>query len=322
VREKYGFAGIVAKSNKMRGVLDLALTVSRSDSNVVIEGETGTGKELIARAIHAHSSRSGGAFIPVNCGALPENLLESELFGHARGAFTGAVAAKKGLLEEADRGTFFLDEVGEMPTSTQVKLLRALQDGEVRRVGSNVSIRVSVRIIAATNGSLSDLIKEGRFREDLYYRLNVIPIVIPPLRERREDILPLAERFLQEYCGNMKKDVESFSPEAVNILLNYGWPGNVRELRNVVERAVVLSRSKIVPPDNLVIIRSGEEPALRNEGRNTGERATLSELEKEYIIDVLNECSWNRMTAAEVLGIGRSTLWRKMREYGIDKDVS
>jgi DNA-binding NtrC family response regulator len=306
----------VAKSRKMREVLDLALTVSRSDSNVVIEGETGTGKELIARAIHAHSSRSEGALIPVNCGALPENLLESELFGHARGAFTGAVEAKKGLLEEADRGTFFLDEVEEMPISTQVKLLRALQDGEVRRVGSNVSIRVNVRIIATTSRSLPDLIKGGRFREDLYYRLNVITIVIPSLRERREDILPLAEHFLLQCCRIMKKDVRSFSPKAVKVLLEHDWPGNVRELRNVVERAVILSGSEIITPESLGIIPS-RAGSSRSEGQKR-EKLTLSELQKEHIIDVLNECSWNRKAAAEILGIGRSTLWRKMKKYGLE----
>ncbi|MGQ9629525.1 MAG: sigma-54-dependent transcriptional regulator [bacterium] len=320
LKGRYAFEGIVAKSGKMRRVLELAATVARTDATVVIEGESGTGKELIARAIHANSGRAGRPFVAINCGALPEALFESELFGHTKGAFTGAVAAKKGLFEEADRGTLFFDEVGEMSPALQVKLLRALQDGEIRRVGSNAPVRVDVRVIAATNRSLIDLMEKGQFREDLYYRLSVIPMTIPPLRDRREDIIPLAERFLRECCRNMGKNVASFSPEAVNILLDYDWPGNVRELKNVIERAVVLSTSEAIAPENLIVIPPKRSTCPKNEiskgERNEG-RVTLRELEREYIESVLNECSGNRKMSADILGIGRSTLWRKLKEYGI-----
>ncbi|MCS6860029.1 MAG: sigma-54 dependent transcriptional regulator [Abditibacteriales bacterium] len=254
----YGFENIVAKSKGMLEVLDLVRRVAPSDATVLIEGETGTGKELIARALHQHSPRHRAPFLPINCGALPETILESELFGHVKGAFTDAKTNKKGLFEEADGGTIFLDEISETSPSTQVKLLRVLQDGEVRRVGSNTPIQVDVRIIAATNRLLKQHVAEGKFREDLYYRLQVIPIRIPPLRERKEDILPLAEHFLRMYNAKNNRDIKGLSREAQKLLLTYDWPGNVRELENAIERAVILCTGKEITPDDFLGLIGGD----------------------------------------------------------------
>ncbi|MGQ9632016.1 MAG: sigma-54-dependent transcriptional regulator [bacterium] len=310
VRGKYGFENIIGRSQPMQRVLELVSTVSKTDATVVIEGESGTGKELIARAIHNNSPRVGKPFVGINCGALPETLLESELFGHVKGAFTGATSNRKGLFEEADGGTFFLDEIGDMSPSTQVKLLRVLQEGEVRRIGSNLPTKVDVRILAATNRKLTDLVEEGKLREDLFYRLSVIVISIPPLRERKEDIVPLAEHFLEVYRKKIKKPVSSFSLEAMNALLNHSWPGNVRELENTIERAVILTSSSVILPENLLIPTS---PLDHN-----GESAVnLEDVEREYILKTLRECSWNKAKAAQRLKIGRSTLWRKLKKYNI-----
>lgn len=248
---RFDAGNIVASSPAMHDVLDMVERVAPTDAAVLIQGESGTGKELIARAIHQNSNRKNEAFIPINCGALPENLLESELFGHMKGAFTGAHQNKKGLFEEADGGTLFLDEIGEMSPATQVKLLRVLQDQEVRRVGANTGVKVDVRIVAATNQNLQSNIESGEFREDLYYRLQVIVLHLPPLRERSEEVLPLAGHYLESYAQKFRKSISGFSKEAEKALQEYSWPGNIRELINAVERAAILCRSEVVQAEDL-----------------------------------------------------------------------
>jgi two-component system response regulator AtoC len=248
---RFDAGNIVASSPAMHEILDMVERVAPTDAAVLIQGESGTGKELIARAIHLNSNRKDEAFIPINCGALPENLLESELFGHMKGAFTGAHQNKKGLFEEADGGTLFLDEIGEMSPATQVKLLRVLQDQEVRRVGANTGVKVDVRIVAATNQNLQSNIESGEFREDLYYRLQVIVLHLPPLRERIEEVLPLASHYLQSYAQKFRKPINGFSKEAEKALNEYSWPGNIRELINAIERAAILCRSDVVQPEDL-----------------------------------------------------------------------
>jgi DNA-binding NtrC family response regulator len=248
---KFDAGKIVATSPAMHEVLSMVERVAPTDAAVLVQGESGTGKELIARAIHENSPRKSEAFIPINCGALPENLLESELFGHMKGAFTGAHQNKKGMFEEADGGTLFLDEIGEMTPATQVKLLRVLQDQEVRRVGANTGVKVDVRIVAATNQNLMSNIENGEFREDLYYRLQVIVLHLPPLRERADEILPIATHYLQNYAQKFRKPLQGFSKAAENALREYSWPGNIRELINAVERAAILCRDAVVQPDDL-----------------------------------------------------------------------
>ncbi len=256
--QKFDPGNIVASSPAMKEVLEMVARVAPTDATVLVQGESGTGKELIARAMHQNSKRKDGAFIPINCGALPENLLESELFGHVKGAFTGAHQNKKGLFEEADGGTLFLDEIGEMSPVTQVKLLRVLQDSEVRRVGANLGVKVDVRVVAATNQRLQERIKNNEFREDLYYRLQVIPIFLPPLRERKEEILPLVNHYLQSIAVKMNKAVQGLSPECEQALLDYSWPGNIRELINAVERAVILCReNEPIRPEDFALTLGG-----------------------------------------------------------------
>jgi two-component system response regulator HydG len=256
--QKFDPGNIVASSPAMKEVLEMVARVAPTDATVLVQGESGTGKELIARAMHQNSKRKDGAFIPINCGALPENLLESELFGHVKGAFTGAHQNKKGLFEEADGGTLFLDEIGEMSPVTQVKLLRVLQDSEVRRVGANLGVKVDVRVVAATNQRLQERIKNNEFREDLYYRLQVIPIFLPPLRERKEEILPLVNHYLGFIAAKMNKAVKGLSPECERALLDYSWPGNIRELINAVERAVILCReNEPIKPEDFALTLGG-----------------------------------------------------------------
>ena len=256
--QKFDPGNIVATSPAMREVLEMVARVAPTDATVLIQGESGTGKELIARAMHQNSKRKDGPFIPINCGALPENLLESELFGHVKGAFTGAHQNKKGLFEEADGGTLFLDEIGEMSPVTQVKLLRVLQDSEVRRVGANLSVKVDVRVVAATNKRLQERIKNNEFREDLYYRLQVIPIYLPALRERKEEILPLVNHYLGSISAKMNKPIKGLSKESEKALLDYSWPGNIRELINAVERAVILCRENdTVKPEDFALTLGG-----------------------------------------------------------------
>jgi DNA-binding NtrC family response regulator len=316
IQDRYGLPGIIAHSTEMRGVLDLVERVAPTDATVLIRGESGAGKELIAKAIHHASLRARGPFVAVNCGAVPETLLESELFGHVKGAFTGAAAAKKGLFEEAHRGTLFLDEIGEMTPTLQVKVLRALQDGEVRPVGSSRPITVDVRVLAATHRDLEQMIHEGSFREDLFYRLNVIALVLAPLRDRREDIPVLAEHFLDRHGSKLGRQLR-LSADALERLLAYPWPGNVRELENAMERSAILSRTETVgaddlPPHVAAGTSLGRAPALPPQ-------QTLAELERIHVLQTLERCGWNHSRTAEALGIGRTTLWRKLKDYGLDR---
>ena len=323
---------VVGSSKKMQEVFKLIGRVARSSITVLITGESGSGKEVVARAIHNYSGRKG-EFITVNCAALPPNLLEAELFGYERGAFTGAVSSKKGLFEQADGGTLFLDEIGELPLELQAKLLRVLQDKEVRRLGSEKSRKVDVRIIAATNRELLKEVEEGRFREDLYFRLNVVRIELPPLRERREDVLPLAHHFLRKFSEEFKLPVKELSEDAVAFLMAYPFPGNVRELENMVLRAMVLSSGRYITakdlkPEAPSMEAPPFEEAIRSfiqriftveqkEGNNLY-RLVMESAERILITEVLKKCNFNQVKAAKVLGIHRNTLRRKIRELGIE----
>ena len=316
LRERYGLHGLIAQSRAMHDVLDLVERVAPTDATVLIQGESGTGKEVIAKAVHHASTRAARPFVAVNCGAVPETLLESELFGYMRGAFTGATVSKLGLFEEADGGTLFLDEIAEMPAALQVKLLRVLQSGEVRRLGATQAATIDVRVIAATNGDLAALISEGKFREDLFYRLNVIQVGLPPLRDRREDIPALAEHFLGRFAGKLGRTLR-LSAGALERLLRYPWPGNVRELENAIERAAILARSEVLEPDDLpphvaAALQLGPPPTLPRQ-------TTLADAERTHILQTLERFGRNHSSAAEALGIGRTTLWRKLKEYGIDR---
>ncbi|HKZ05535.1 MAG TPA: sigma-54 dependent transcriptional regulator [Methylomirabilota bacterium] len=316
LRERYGLAGLIAQSPAMHDVLELVERVAPTDATVLIHGESGTGKEVIAKAVHHASLRATRPFVAVNCGAVPETLLESELFGYMRGAFTGANVNKLGLFEEAHGGTVFLDEIAEMPPALQVKLLRVLQSGEVRRLGATQASTIDARVIAATHGDLPALITDGSFREDLYYRLNVIQISLPPLRDRREDIPALAEHFLARAAGKLGRPLR-LSPEAVERLLRYAWPGNVRELENAIERAAILARRDQIGPDDLpphvsAGLQLGPSPTLPRQ-------ITLAEAERVHILETLERFGGNHSGAAGALGIGRTTLWRKLKEYGIEK---
>ncbi len=316
LRERFGLAGIVAQAPAMHTVLELVARVAPTDATLLIQGESGTGKEVIAKAVHHASLRAAQPFVAVNCGAVPETLLESELFGYMRGAFTGATVNKVGLFEEAHGGTLFLDEIAEMPAALQVKLLRALQSGEVRRLGATQPSIIDVRVIAATHGDLGALINEGRFREDLFYRLNVIQISLPPLRDRREDIPALAEHFVGQAAKKLGRPLR-LSPDAVERLLRYPWPGNVRELENAIERAAILARHDAITPEDLpphvsAGLHLGPSPVLPRQ-------ITLAEAEREHILQTLERAGGNHSGAAEALGIGRTTLWRKLKEYGIER---
>jgi transcriptional regulator with PAS, ATPase and Fis domain len=312
---------IVGSSPRMQRIYTLIARIAPTDSSILITGESGTGKELVARSIHLQSRRADRPFLAVNCGALPENLLESELFGHVRGAFTGAWTDKKGLFELADRGTLFLDEVGEMSLASQVKLLRAVQDHEIRRVGGAAALKVDVRIVAATNRDLRKAIAEGTFREDLYYRLNVFQIDLPPLRERGEDIALLAHYFLDIYARRMGKPVTGFEPRALYQVTHYAYPGNVRELENVIQRAVALAEGDLVRVEDLPrALRDLSMPLIgapAPPGDALPEGLTLEELEQRYIRQTLDRLGGNASKAARALGISRSTLWRKMKQYGL-----
>jgi two-component system, NtrC family, response regulator HydG len=308
--------GIVSKSRAMDNVLDLAQTVARVDSTVLITGESGVGKELVARFVHDESPRGDGPFVAINCGALPEPLLESELFGHTRGAFTGADTEKKGLFEAARGGTLFLDEIGETSPATQVKLLRVLQEREVRPVGSNQTRPIDVRVVAATNRDLAAMVEANEFRKDLFYRLEVVAIPIPPLRERPEDILPLARELIATACRSYQLAPRTLATEAVDLLTRHRWPGNVRELHNVLERAVVLSG------DRTKIERDDLPPELRNAAPvaaalSTDEVVPIADLERRYVLQVLDRFEGNRTHTARALGIGANTLWRKLKSWGV-----
>jgi DNA-binding NtrC family response regulator len=319
LREKYRFENIVGNSNAMMDVLSMVSKVAKTDSTVLITGESGTGKELIAKATHLNSRRKNRSFITINCGALPENLQESELFGHVRGAFTGAIKDKRGLFQEANGGTLFLDEIGETALSTQVKLLRFLQDGEIRRVGENEPLYVDVRLIAATNKDLRKLLEAGTFREDLYYRLNVIPIDLPALRDHTDDIPLLIDHFLKSYAERTKKSNPSISPEAMKCLMQYDWPGNVRELENVIERAMILAPRNVIAPEDLPItIMENKHKRIAEPVVIPGTEQTLEELEKKHILLMLEKYEWNQKKASDILGISTTTLWRKLKLYGIE----
>jgi len=303
-------SGLVGSSAAMQRTLDLARRVARVDSTVLITGESGAGKERIARFIHDESARAAGPFLAINCAAVPETLLESELFGHAKGAFTGASQDRAGLFEAATGGTLLLDEIGDVPPAMQVKLLRVLQEREVRRVGENRSRPINARVLAATNRDLLTDVHGARFRQDLYYRLRVVEILVPPLRERREDVLPLARQLLAATAKRFGKKVPSLTPDAAHLLLRYGWPGNVRELENALERAVALARSDRLDVDDLPP-EVGAAPPI---GPVPGDLRTLAAVEREYIAAALRASGGNRAKAAEQLGIGVATLYRKLKQ--------
>ena len=300
----------IGKSRQLQEILALIKKVAPADSPVFIQGESGTGKELIANTVWHYSARKNAPFIALNCASLSETLIESEIFGHEKGAFTNAYQLKHGLVEVADKGTLFLDEIGEMPVALQPKFLRFLDSGDFRRVGGNKTLRVDVRMIAATNKDLSGLIKTGNFREDLYYRLNVINVTIPPLRERKEDIPELAEHFLKRYSQKLSKSIAGFTAEALELLIGYNWPGNVRELENVIERAVILCECDQIGAEDLSI---SSYAAVAEMSINP----SLEEMEKNYILRVLKEAGNNQSKASQLLGIDRKTLYLKLKKYGI-----
>ncbi|MBI5778828.1 MAG: sigma-54-dependent Fis family transcriptional regulator [Planctomycetes bacterium] len=315
---KYQFEELVGKSPKMQAVFELIKTVAKSNATVLILGETGTGKELVARAVHAESLRHKGPFVSLNCAALPESLLESELFGHEKGSFTGAIAQKKGKFELAHGGTIFLDEIGDISPNVQVHLLRVLQEKELNRVGGNEIVKVDVRVVTSTNRDLKKRVEEGTFREDLFYRLNVVPVYVPPLRERPDDIPILARYFLKKFNTENNKNIRDFSPEVMDYFMKHTWTGNVRELENAIEYSVVLCRNDIVKPEHLPPLlkdrRICEPPPSAN-----SDKTSLKDAEKKQIIKVLDENKWNYTRTAKTLGISRSTLHNKLKEYQITK---
>jgi two-component system response regulator PilR (NtrC family) len=324
VRDRFHFGNIIGQSSKMVALYDLLEKVSPTKTNILITGESGTGKELVAKAIHYNSPRKEKPFVTLNCGAIPEPLIESELFGHMKGAFTDAIATKKGLFEVADEGTMFLDEISELPLLMQVKLLRVLQDKEFKRVGGTEDIRVDVRIIAATNKELEEAVKEKRFREDLFYRLNVIQIKLPPLRDRREDIQILANHFLKKYSQELGKNISKISPEALQVLLNYEYPGNVRELQNIIERAVALESSSDLTAHNLSSYLS-EQPLLRkgaidieipNEGIDL--EKMVEDLERTLLLKALDKTKGIKKKAAELLHINFRSMRYRLEKYGLN----
>jgi DNA-binding NtrC family response regulator len=316
-KDAYEPLGLVAKSAAMRDAVDMAKRVAQVDSTILITGESGAGKERIARLVHAESARAAGPFIAVNCGAITETLLESELFGHARGAFTGATHERPGLFEAANHGTLLLDELGEVSPGMQVKLLRVLQEREVRRVGDNKNRSIDVRVLAATNRDLAGRVAEGHFREDLYYRIRVVEIHVPALRERREDLLALARVLLEEAAKRLKRNVTGLSPAAADKLLSYGWPGNVRELANAMERAVVLARGSRVEVEDLPeeVRKALDGPVVAG-----GKVRRLEEIEREYVLAALELNGGNQMVTAGELGIGTATLYRRLKRYGVIPD--
>ncbi len=317
LRRGHDEKSIIGSSEEMLRVFKMVEKVADSEATIMIQGESGTGKELIAREIHYRSRRATGPFVSINCGAIPRDLLESNLFGHVKGSFTGAVRDSQGLLQVAEGGTFFLDEVGETPLATQVKLLRALQEREIIPVGGTQPVKIDCRLVAATNADLEREVAEGRFRADLFYRLNVIPIKLPPLRQRRDDIPLMVDHFLKRHSAN-GNTLKTVSKEALELLMKYDWPGNVRELENVLERATILDEGGTIGPEGLPdVIRFGE--SHRGSLVIDSPTMTLEELEKEYILKVLNYTRWQKKKASEVLGINASTLYRKLIAYGVEK---
>jgi transcriptional regulator with PAS, ATPase and Fis domain len=320
LKQRYNFENIVGKSEPMLKIFDLVAQVAPSRSTILLQGESGTGKELIAKAIHMNSPRKDRPFVPVNTGSMPSDLLESTLFGHVKGAFTSAVASKKGLFEIADRGTLFLDEIGTMSMETQAKILRVLQDRKFMHLGGVQEIQVDVRIIAATNIDLKQACREGKFREDLYYRLNVITIELPPMRNRREDIPLLVDHFIRKFADENERLVRQIAPEALRALIEYSWPGNVRELENVVERAVVLSSGPTVILDLLPDHIAGRGAALQimEHRADASLFEIVEECERRIIVDMLEKCNWNQTDAAERFKIPLSTLNQKIKRLNIE----
>lgn len=322
---RYGLDSIVGHDYKMLKTFDLIEMVADSPTTVLIQGESGTGKSLIARSIHHRSSRRNGPFVEVSCGALPEALLESELFGHVKGAFTGALADKEGKFKAAHNGTIFLDEISSAPPAMQVKLLRVLQERQFEPVGSNKTEKVDVRVVLASNEDLSKVVQAGRFRQDLYYRVNVVMLQLPRLRERISDIPLLANHFLKHYCAHLRKNVSGFTDACMEIMQRYAWPGNVRELENVVERAVVLSRRRHIDVDDLpeqVLEQMKSSDSPEGVYRPLSLKAALEEPERKIIEDALRANNWNRQITASILEINRTTLYKKMKYYGLEGDLA
>lgn len=326
LEERFSLDNIIGKSHAMQHVYDSILQVAGTDATVLITGETGTGKELVAHAIHHHSKRKNCPFVVINCSALPESLLESELFGHEEGAFTGAIKQRIGKFEYADTGTVFFDEMGNLPLSMQTKLLRLLQERYFERIGGNQTIKVDVRVIAATNKDLNKLSEEGSFRKDLYYRLNVIPIQLPSLKERREDIPLLVTHFIEKYNKVFKKEIKSISQNALNIMMSYSWPGNVRELENLVERAIIMAKDHVITEVELPM------PHQKHTEEKCGDIDNgqiidgslddfLAHYEKIYITRLLTQCKGRIDSSAKISGIDVKTLYRKMKKYNINKDI-
>jgi two-component system, NtrC family, response regulator GlrR len=315
VQERYQFDDIIAASEQMQSVLHQVVQIAATESTVCVYGESGTGKELIAKALHVASRRAIGPFVAINCGAIPEGLLENELFGHTRGAYTGADRTKKGLLQQADGGTLLLDEISELPPALQVKFLRVLQEREFYPLGAGQPIKVNIRLVAATNQDLQKMVSQGKFREDLYYRIHVLPIILPPLRERPADIAPLAEYFLRRFAQDNNKDVQGFTPEALQRLMLYSWPGNVRELANIIERAVVLSPNSLITPDMLLLGKT-EILSFRSPDLCTL-REARERFERNYLIQVLSAVKGHVSRAASLAGKDRAEFYRLLRRHAI-----
>lgn len=323
--KKYTFGDIITKSHKVLKIIEVLPDIARSDSCVVIEGESGTGKEVFARTIHALSSRKDRAFVPVNCAALPETLLESELFGYVKGAFTGADSDKKGRFALAEGGTLLLDEIGEVSPAIQVKLLRVLQEGEYDPLGTTKTVKANVRVIATTNKSLLELVRKGKFRQDLYYRLNVVKLILPPLRQRREDIPLLVDYFVKKFSLKKGKNIKGVSRKVMEFFMKYDFPGNIRELENIIERGFALCHGEVIDercfPDGIIEANEIDEGVLNNQSAlEESGGISLHDMEKHAIMEALRRFNWSRKKTAASLGIDVSTLWRKMKKYGIKKE--
>ena len=315
---RFDFSNIIGRSRAMKELLETVAMVAPSEATVLIMGESGTGKELIANAIHQNSPRSSHPFIKVNCAALPETLLESELFGHEKGAFTGAVSRRQGRFHLAHKGSILLDEIAEMSMATQSKILRVLQEREFEPIGSSETVKVDTRIITATNKNLQEEVRANRFREDLYYRINVVNLTVPSLRDRREDIPLLVDFFLKRYAKKNHRNLKGFTPKAMDLLMRYDWPGNIRELENVVERSVIMMRGDFITPDEFPDVLKSLDPEYEQISAEMLSGKSLKEMEKAMIMRTLQETDGNRTRAAEILGISRRTLQLKLKEYGVN----